>query len=391
MPRLPRIYIQGSLYYVTCNSLPNQKIFREKEDYQMYFGLLKKYKEELGVRIYAYTLLPNHLHLLCEVKEETSISTLMHNLSSNYTKYYNARYERRGHLFRERFKAAFIEKNPSLLLNLTAHIHLNAQRLNLTILGETYPYSSYSLYLDYNQGNNPGLDIKEEISEILSALVGENYNSFVARISEDEEFKKLHKQLQRKKILGSGEFTERVKQEILLQQEENQMQNQAEDNNLLAQNRVLIKTPTAILIFVLTLAGIYVYFNFSRNAAETQNNIQQNMITTLESLEQTEWQAQIFAADGTVVSNDVMSFKNKKFNSAYVAQFAYPHTNYSMAQENNKIIWETIQTSPLGTASWRGEVVNGQMNGVMSLRKEGKPAQDFYFKSIKYWKRESSE
>jgi len=384
MPRLPRIYIEGSLYYITCRSLPNQKIFREKGDYEMYFGLLKKYKEELGVKIFAYTLMPSHLHLLCEVDNKTSVSTIMHNLNSSYTKYYNGRYSRKGHLFRERFKAAVIEKDPHLLLNITAHIHLNPQRLNLSLQAQSYPYSSYGLYLDYYQQTDHGLDIKAEIEELVSALIGENYNDFIERLSQTEEYKKMHKKLQRKKIVGSDEFIAKVKDEIEHQQEVHKEEAEAAAEN---KEKVLVQTGTAVLMFVLTVAGIYVYFHFSRLAPKLPAVSQKVISETLQDLDQTEWQTQLTKSDGTPVSNDVMSFKAGKFSSAYLAQFAFPHTNYSMAVEGDTIIWETMQTSPQGTASWRGEVTNGHMQGILSLRQEGKQPQDFYFKSVKFWRR----
>jgi REP element-mobilizing transposase RayT len=383
MPRLPRVYIEGSLYYITCRSLPNQTIFKDKEDYTMYFGLVKKYKQELGVKIYAYTLMPTHLHLLCEVDSETSISTFMHNLNSSYTKYFNSRYSRKGHLFRERFRAAIVQKDPQILLNLTAHIHLNAERLNLDLEALSYPHSSYKLYLDYDQHNDHGLDIKTEVEQIIGALVGENYSDFIGRISAKQDFKKLHKQLQGKKIVGTAGFVEKVKKEIELQR----MQNEKEANSA-QQPQIRPARPTAVILLALTIAGIYVYFNYSRPAAELP---QSKEVATepkeKETLEMTEWQVQIIKPDGVPLVNDVMSFKNKKFSSAYLSQLSFPHTNYSMAYQDDAIIWETMQTSPNGTASWRGEVRDGQMQGILCMRQDGQKQQDFTFRSLKHWRR----
>ncbi len=383
MPRLPRVYINNSLYYITCKTLPSQKIFKDKEDYSMYFGLLKKYKDEVGVKLYAYTLMPSHLHLLCEVDDKTSISTIMHNLNSSYTKYFNGKYSRKGHLFRERFRMAIIEKNPQLLLNLTAHIHLNTNRLNMELTANSHPYNSYGLYLDYEQHNDYDLGLKEDIAEIISGLVGENYSDFMKRITARDEFKKLHKKLQHKKIVGSDAFIARVKKEIQLQKLENEKE--SESKVLESKRSLLLNAGTIILAVVLSLSGIYIYYNYSRQDIAIKNEIVK--IEKLTDLEQTEWQTQIFSSDRVLVSNDVISFKDGKFSSAYLTQFAYPHINYSIAHEGDKIIWETMQTSPQGTASWRGEVLNDQMKGVLSLQQQGKQPRDFYFKSLKFWRR----
>ena len=64
----------------------------------MYLDLIKKYKDQYGFKIFSYILMPNQLSLLLELKEETTISVIMHDLTSSYTKYYNSRYNRKGHL-----------------------------------------------------------------------------------------------------------------------------------------------------------------------------------------------------------------------------------------------------------------------------------------------------
>ena len=86
MPRLPRIYIEGALYYVTCRAEPEQKLFQEKRDYDMYLEFLKKYRKDFGFKVFAYVLLPNHIHLLIEPSERATISEIMHVLNSSYSK-----------------------------------------------------------------------------------------------------------------------------------------------------------------------------------------------------------------------------------------------------------------------------------------------------------------
>ncbi len=224
MPRLPRIYIKGALYYVTCRSESNQEIFKDEGDYQMFLELLKKYKEQYGIKIFAYSLMPNHLHLLIEMAKEIKpqegeavksqeISDFMHNLNNSYTKYFNGRYQRKGHLFRERFKAAIVEKQGQLL-NLTAYVHLNPEKLNMVIEAKDYPHSSYSLYL-YNKDltKTKGLDLSQEIAEVTSLLQNKDYAEFVSGMT-DNVRSLLHKSLQRGGVLGSEEFIKQVKSQI---------------------------------------------------------------------------------------------------------------------------------------------------------------------------------
>jgi len=395
MPRLPRVYIERTLYYVTCRGIPNQNIFKDKEDYEMYFGLLKKYKEQYGAKLYAYSLMPNHVHLLLEMDEKTTISTIMHDLNSNYTKYFNGRYMRKGHLFRERFKTALVEKEPKNLQNLTAYMHLNPKKLSLVLQAQTYPYSSYSLFLDYTQQADHALNIKNEIKEILNGLIGKDYIDFVAKMEHSDEFKKLHKKLQRRKMLGSDEFIKKVQEQIQNHQLETEEQ---EPDEKPQDNKIAIKTGTLLLVLALTASGVYVYLNLTKTP-EKQIEKQSPVIATQKlDLNMTEWQIQLFLPDGQVADSDVISFNAGKFNSSHLSRLNYSNTNYTRIIEGDKIIWETMQTSSKGTASWRGEVKDGKMRGVLSLRpkeapggaegrQKGEKSQDLSFKSTKYKRR----
>ncbi|MFH1092671.1 MAG: transposase [Candidatus Omnitrophota bacterium] len=395
---MPRVFVENALYYVTCKSLPNQSIFREKGDYNMYFELMKRYKEQYGVNIYAYNLMPSHLHLLMEVDEKTTISTIMHNINSTYTKYYNSRYERKGHLFRERFKAALIEKEPKVLLNLTAYMHLSVKKMEVAIQGQTHPYSSYSLYLDYNQQSDHGLNIKNEIAAVLSGLIDENYSQYLQKAEQSMDFKKMHKQLQRKGMLGSSAFLESVKNKIEQfreaeagEKETAQLKPDLETAENNVQNaKGFNPMGLAILILVLTSAGMYLYFDYTRNSAKPQIEEKADKIQEvikqepISNLERTEWELKLFAANGQEVKTDTLSFNNGKVVSAYLAGINYPKSNYSLVFEGDKLIWETMQTSPSGTASWRGEVKNEKMSGILSLRQKGKQTQVFSFENTKY-------
>src|SRR5258706_15490314 len=125
MPRLPRIRLEGAIYYVTSKGSQEEPIFKEKADYEMYLNLLTKYKKEHKFKLFSYCLLPDSLHLLIETVEDGAISEIMHNLNSMYTKYFNNRHERRGHLFESRFRSVLVEK-ANHLAELTRYIHRSA-------------------------------------------------------------------------------------------------------------------------------------------------------------------------------------------------------------------------------------------------------------------------
>lgn len=216
MPRVPRIHIEKALYYITSRGDGNQEIFKEAADYAAYLELLKKYKKQYSYRLFAYGLLPNHLHLLIELVKNITISQIMHGLNSNYTKYFSGRYKKGGHLFQERYKMVLAEKDPNLL-NLTAYIHLNPKTLKITEDLKNYPYTSYPSYLYYSgsasSNEEPPIDIKEEAKDVTGRLKGRSYQDFIDEVPAGD-MDKLGRDLSKVSILGSDDFIEKVKVKV---------------------------------------------------------------------------------------------------------------------------------------------------------------------------------
>lgn len=209
MTKIPRTCIEGALYYLTARGDHGEDIFKEQKDYEAYIELLNKYKERYGFKLYAFCLLPNHLHLAIEIKSGTTISDIMHDLNSNYTRYFNARYRKKGHLLQERHKSVLLEKK-SYLLILTAYIHLNPKVLNLAAYIKDYPYSSYPLYMHLNAEK---IDLREEIQEIKSFLGEKSYEGFVENVPQNE-VKVLDESLRKEVFLGTQEFIRKINEAL---------------------------------------------------------------------------------------------------------------------------------------------------------------------------------
>jgi putative transposase len=82
------------------------------------------HEREPFVRILAYTLLPNHYHLLVEQLSKDGISKFFHKLNKGYSRYFNLRHERSGTLFEDRFKAKHLDSE-AYANHLIPYIHLN--------------------------------------------------------------------------------------------------------------------------------------------------------------------------------------------------------------------------------------------------------------------------
>ena len=179
----------------------------DEKDFQKYLSLLSEYKSRYSFRLYAYALMRNHVHLLCEV-EATPLSKIMQGLQFRYTQYFNLRYGKVGHLFQGRYKAILCEKD-SYLLELVRYIHLNPIRSKVIRDPEKYRWSSHVRYLSKGKDNL----IDEEF--VLSQFGGnkgkarKRYREFVLGglgLGHQEKYYEVKDQ----RFLGEDEFIERI-------------------------------------------------------------------------------------------------------------------------------------------------------------------------------------
>ena len=143
MPRPPRRFgVSGYMHLIT-RGIGKQSLFEERHDYQYYLYLVKKYANEMSIRICAYCLMENHVHLL--VKDDLMNSSLfMKKIGICYAQYFNKKYERRGHLYQDRFIGKPVE-NEKALITVFRYILNNPRKAGLCKASK-YKWSSYSLY-----------------------------------------------------------------------------------------------------------------------------------------------------------------------------------------------------------------------------------------------------
>jgi len=122
-----------------------------------------RHSEILAKRIVApiaFAIMPNHFHLIIEQISEEGISEYMHRVLMGYAKYFNAKYERSGHVFQGPYKAVHVDDNEQLL-HLSAYIHKNPSELSLWRgKEERYPWSSLQ---DFTLKSRWGALLKSDI------------------------------------------------------------------------------------------------------------------------------------------------------------------------------------------------------------------------------------
>ncbi len=155
MSRTARKKAESRIYHVILRGINRQKIFRTDADYQKFLYLLKRTKEITKFELYAYCLMPNHIHLLM-MEGEKPLEEVFKRLGCAFVYWYNMKYERVGHLFQDRFKSEPVEDD-SYLLTVHRYIHQNPVKAGLCESVEQYPYSSFRGYLKPDGLTDSGL------------------------------------------------------------------------------------------------------------------------------------------------------------------------------------------------------------------------------------------
>jgi len=142
MTRVSRTFIDNACYHLTARGNQKQPVFHRKSDYLKYIELIVRAKRKHGLYLYAYCLMPNHVHILLEANDSRKISKFMQWLSRGYTAYYNCKYDKVGHLWQGRFYSNPILKG-QYLINISTYIENNPVRAGLVDDPANYEWSSY--------------------------------------------------------------------------------------------------------------------------------------------------------------------------------------------------------------------------------------------------------
>lgn len=145
MARKPRVQFPGAFYHVLVRGNRLEAIFFDDTDRKEYLRRLGEARRRFDFTLYAYVLMPNHVHLLLEMGLVT-LSRIMQWLGTTYTQYFNRRHHKIGHLFQGRYKAILCDQD-SYFLSLVRYIHLNPVRAGLVKDPAEYPWSSHRTYV----------------------------------------------------------------------------------------------------------------------------------------------------------------------------------------------------------------------------------------------------
>lgn len=156
---------ENCIYHIYNKSMSGEAIFKDTQDYRVFLFYLyiythrsedvaakfsdlpKRLKDKTLVsqmNLMAFSLLPDHFHLVIWQIRVLAMPKLMKQVSNGYTVYFNQKYNHQGPVFGGRYKATEVDNN--LLPELVRFIHREPIDKKLVATLKDYEWSSYRKY-----------------------------------------------------------------------------------------------------------------------------------------------------------------------------------------------------------------------------------------------------
>ncbi|MBW1810823.1 MAG: transposase [Deltaproteobacteria bacterium] len=149
MPRQKREDYKGAWHHVMNRGARRNRIF--------FLEIVGEAVFRYRLELHAYSLMPNHYHLLAR-SLEGNLSRCMRHINGGYTQWLNKKRSWDGPVFRGRFKSQLVQDD-EYLRYLLAYIHLNPIEAKLVIRLDSECWTSHRAYLG-KESIPPWLNVK---------------------------------------------------------------------------------------------------------------------------------------------------------------------------------------------------------------------------------------
>lgn len=210
MARMARVVVPFYPHHITQRGNRRQRTFFGDDDYSIYIELMSEFCCKAKTRVWAYCLMPNHVHLVMVPSHEDGLRAALGEAHRRYTRRVNFRKRWRGHLWQERFHS-FPMEEPYLLATVR-YVERNPVAARLCRRAEEWPWSSARAHM---RGRDDGL---VEVQPMLSLVGG--WESYLSESGNDGIASHIKKHSRSGRPLGDERFvqtTERLTGRVLTQ------------------------------------------------------------------------------------------------------------------------------------------------------------------------------
>ncbi len=204
MARLARVVVPGVPHHVTQRGNRGLETFLREEDYEAYRGLLAERAAEAGVAVWAYCLMPNHVHLIMVPPDADGLRASLGETHRRYTKYINQREGWQGHLWQERFHSYPMDE--AHLLAATRYVERNPVRAGLAKDPSDWRWSSAKAHLSGTD------DALVTIAPMLERVP--DWRAFLGQETEPEMRERIDLHARTGRPLGDDAFLESLESRL---------------------------------------------------------------------------------------------------------------------------------------------------------------------------------
>ena len=211
MTRAWRIEYEGAFYHVLSRGNEKQDVFITDGDRNLFLATVAEMGERFEIDVFAYVLMDNHYHLLFRTNR-ANLCRSMQWFGATYTKRFNLRHNRSGHLFQGRFKNMLVQ-NDAYLLQLSYYIHRNPLRAGIVKRLADYKWSSYRAYA-YGTSHQKWLDTNVILTQLMNVKDQHHaYRENMQRYSKEEQ--RVWEDLRHGIFVGTEKFVKKIKKRYL--------------------------------------------------------------------------------------------------------------------------------------------------------------------------------
>ena len=176
MPRQARRLSESGYLHLIMRGIGRQVIFEEREDYLRFLSTLVRFCEETEIKVIAWCLMENHVHLLVRDGQGRT-PLMMKKLGVSYSHYFNKKYERCGHLFQDRYLSEAVDDD-AYLLTAFRYILNNPKKAGICE-AKDYEWSSYGQY----ERHAPFMELS-----LVRELIGDGacYAEYIGQANDDD-------------------------------------------------------------------------------------------------------------------------------------------------------------------------------------------------------------
>ena len=139
------------IFFITTSVIQHQELFKTPQDFELVEKNIEFYGARDNAEIYAYVIMPHHLHLIIEIPPNKSISDYMRDFKRQTSgEFFKSINQKTGQLWQERFDDLDLINYTTFSTKIN-YIHMNPVRAGLAKEPEDWPYSSARFYLNGEQ------------------------------------------------------------------------------------------------------------------------------------------------------------------------------------------------------------------------------------------------